>query len=87
MSASAIWRMFTQLVDDCAMRGLVSAETTPHALRHTFALRYLQGNPGDLVSLARLLGHESLESTKVYLRLSADDLTERIEQIPLKAYA
>jgi integrase len=40
----------------------VSADT----LRHTFALGYLRDNPGKLVELAGLLGHESLDTTAVY---------------------
>ena len=66
--------------------GLVSAETTPNALRHTFARRYLDQNPGDLIGLARILGHESLETTKVYLRPTSDDLAQRMEQMSINAY-
>ena len=86
LTSSAIWRMFIGLVADCAARGLLPATTKPHDLRHTFALRYLEQHPGDLVGLARILGHESLETTKVYLRLSGDDLAERVEAIGLNAY-
>jgi site-specific recombinase XerD len=39
---------------------------TPHRLRHTFALNYLRQNPGKLVQLANLLGHESLDTTAIY---------------------
>ena len=81
-----MWRMFITLVADCAARNLVSPDITPHALRHTFAHRYLDRHPGDLIGLARLLGHESLETTKVYLRLTTEDLAQRIEQIPINAY-
>ena len=45
-----------------------------HTLRHTFALGYLRDNPGKLVELAGLLGHESLDTTAVYTRPSGDDL-------------
>jgi site-specific recombinase XerD len=86
LSTSAIWRMFTTLVADCAARDLVSPDITPHALRHTFAHRYLEQHPGDLTGLARILGHESLETTKVYLRLTTDDLAQRVEQISINAY-
>ena len=36
-----------------------------HTLRHTFALGYLRDNPGKLVELASLLGHESLDTTAI----------------------
>ncbi len=80
LSASATGRMFATLVNDCAARNLVSADT------HTFAHRYLDQNPGDLIGLARILGHESLETTKINLRLTADDLAQRVERMLIKAY-
>lgn len=86
LSSSAIWRMFTTLVANCAARNLAPVATIPHALRHTFAHRYLDRHPGDLIGLARILGHESLETTKVYLRLTTDDLAQRMEQISINAY-
>lgn len=86
LSASAMGRMFATLVADCAARNLVPVTTTPHALRHTFAHRYLDRHSGDLIGLARILGHESLETTKVYLRLTTDDLAQRMEQISINAY-
>ncbi len=86
LSASAMGRMFATLVNDCAARGLMPADTTPHSLRHSFAHRYLEQNPGDLIGLARILGHESLETTRVYLRLTVDDLAQRMEQMSINAY-
>lgn len=38
----------------------------PHALRHTFATRYLNANPGDVRGLAHLLGHMSLDTVLIY---------------------
>jgi len=86
LSASAIGRMFAALVNDCAARGLIPADTTPHSLRHSFAHRYLEQNPGDLTGLARILGHENLETTRVYLHLTTDDLALRMEQMSINAY-
>ena len=37
---------------------LKRAAVSAHTLRHTFALGYLRDNPGKLVELASLLGHE-----------------------------
>ena len=51
-----------------------------HTLRHTFALGYLRDNPGKLVELASLLGHESLDTTAIYTRPSHDDLAADLER-------
>lgn len=51
-----------------------------HTLRHTFALGYLRDNPGQLVELASLLGHDSLDTTAVYTRRSRDDLAADLER-------
>jgi site-specific recombinase XerD len=86
LSATAMWRVFKGVVDDCAHRDLVPAETTPHDLRHSFAHRYLEKHPGDLVGLARILGHKSLDTTKIYTQPTVEQLAHRISQIPLNAY-
>jgi len=51
-----------------------------HTLRHVFALGYLRDNPGKLVELATLLGHESLDTTAVYTRPSDEDLAADLER-------
>jgi integrase/recombinase XerC len=53
-----------------------------HGLRHTFALAWLHQHPGQLVELAQLLGHESLDTTAVYTRASAEDLARGVERTP-----
>ena len=53
----------------------------PHALRHTFATRYLNANPDDLRGLAALLGHASLNTVMIYTEPSLDDLAQRMERI------
>jgi site-specific recombinase XerD len=74
-------------VQEGARRGLVPPATTPHTLRHTFARRYLEAHPGDLVGLARLLGHRDLNTTAVYTQPTAEDLAARLDRLPLNAYA
>jgi site-specific recombinase XerD len=51
-----------------------------HTLRHTFALGYLRDNPGKLVELANLLGHDSLDTTAIYTRPSRNDLAADLER-------
>ncbi len=53
----------------------------PHTLRHTFATRYLQANPGDLRGLASLLGHASLATVMVYTEPSEEELAKRMERV------
>ena len=62
--------------------GLASSDITADSLRHTFALAWLRQHPGQLIELAQLLGHESLDTTAVYTRASAADLARGVEQTP-----
>ena len=55
--------------------------------RHTFARRSLEAHPGDLVGLARLLGHSDRNTTGVYTQPTAEDLAQRVDRLPLNAYA
>jgi site-specific recombinase XerD len=59
---------------------LKRAAVSAHTLRHTFALGYLRDNPGKLVELASLLGHESLDTTAIYTRPSRNDLAADLER-------
>ena len=87
LSVSAMGRMIDGLVRSCASRGLVPATAGAHTLRHTFATRYLATHPGDLVSIAALLGHSSLNTTRIYVQLTAEQLAERVESLDLNAYS
>jgi len=60
--------------------GLDDISVGAHTLRHTFAERFLEDYPDQLVALATLLGHESLDTTAVYVRPSARDLARRLER-------
>ena|SRR5271157_5639599 len=62
--------------------GLTRAGISAHSLRHTFALAWLRQHPGQLVELAQLLGHESLDTTAIYTRVSTEELARAVEQTP-----
>jgi integrase/recombinase XerD len=56
----------------------------PHCLRHSLAVHLLrQGAP--LKAIGDLLGHRSLESTCVYLRLHVEDLRDAALELPQEA--
>jgi site-specific recombinase XerD len=54
-------------------------QCTAHTLRHTFAKNLLDaGTPLDQVAV--LLGHESLDTTKIYTRPSQQDLERAVRR-------
>ena len=86
LSARSIARTIEELVAPLARRGLLPDGTSAHTLRHTFATSYLADNPGDLVGLAALLGHSSLETTRIYVEQTDEELARRVEAGRLNAY-
>lgn len=56
----------------------------PHRLRATFAIEYIK-NGGSIYVLSRILGHSSVEVTKVYLNLTDREIQEQFLKFhPLK---
>ncbi len=70
-----------------AAGGLVPKETSSHALCHTFARSYLAQYQGDVVGMAILLGHNSLDTTRLYSQPEVSQLAVRIERLEINAYS
>jgi site-specific recombinase XerD len=74
-------RSIQSLISELARRAHITRiAISAHTLRHTFALGYLRQNPGKLVELATLLGHESLDTTAMYALPSEEDLAAGVER-------
>jgi len=63
--------------------GVNGKRISPHSLRHGYALRYLR-NGGNVVALARIMGHASIETTRRYCdHLEIADLAESVPALPV----
>ena len=59
-------------------------DLSPHILRHTFA-KNLVNNGVSLEKVAALLGHSSLETTRIYITPSAQDLAQAVSKLELQS--
>jgi site-specific recombinase XerD len=84
LTTSAMGQMIAEVVK--AAGELVPEEMSAHTLRHTFAHHYLEQYPGDIVGLATLLGHSSLDTTRLYSQPSTAQLSTRVERLKINAY-
>lgn len=60
---------------------IAGISATPHTLRHTYSYYYLEQNTGDIVGLAKLLGHSSIQTTQIYCQHNEEQLAERVEAV------
>ena len=52
----------------------------PHSFRHRFAKNFLE-KYNDIALLADLMGHESIETTRIYLRRTASEQQEIVDKV------
>ena len=52
----------------------------PHSFRHMYAKCFLEHNQ-DIALLADLMGHESIETTRIYLRRTSEEQQEIVDKI------
>lgn len=52
-----------------------------HNFRKIFSVNYLKRYSNDITNLADLLGHKSLETTRIYLQLSQNEMSNRVNEL------
>ena len=73
----AIWKQMKRL---CAKAKVAASKVFPHNLRKLFA-RTFYAETHDIVQLAALLGHSSINTTKIYVKTTESEVRERVETV------
>ena len=79
LSRTNIWREMKGL---CQEAGVNPQKVFPHNLRHLFA-RVFYGIEKDIAKLADILGHSSINTTRIYIISTGDEHRKRMENMHL----
>ncbi len=79
MSRTNIWREMKGL---CEQAGVNPQKVFPHNLRHLFA-RTFYGIEKDIAKLADILGHSSINTTRIYIISTGNEHRRRMEHMRL----
>lgn len=75
LSRRQVWAEMKSL---CKMAEIEKTKVFPHNLRHLFAVLFYRTFK-DIVLLADLMGHSSIETTRIYLAASGEEHIKRLE--------
>lgn len=79
ISRTNIWREMKSL---CEQAGVNPQKVFPHNLRHLFA-RTFYGIEKDIAKLADILGHSSINTTRIYIITTGNEHRQRMENMRL----
>lgn len=79
LDRSCIWRQMKQLCKDA---GVKESKVFPHNLRKLFA-RTFYGLEKDIAKLADILGHSSINTTRIYIMTTGTEHRRKIERLGL----
>lgn len=79
LSRRQIWREMKAL---CRNAGVESSKVFPHNLRHLFATSFYKACR-DIVKLADVLGHSSINTTRIYLVSTGEEHARQLERLGL----
>lgn len=71
-------RTIQRILKRVANRASISRLVSPHVLRHTFSVTAIQKGIS-LPALQRLLGHDRLTTTEIYLNLSPEEVIREFQ--------
>lgn len=77
ISRNAVWKMLKKMAEQA---GIPKEKVYPHSLRHMMAIRYMQ-NYGNIAELADILGHSSIEITRIYTLTTREEKRKRLEDM------
>lgn len=79
LDRSNVWAQMKRL---CAGAGVAPGKVFPHNLRKLFA-RTFYGLEKDIAKLADILGHSSIDTTRIYIMTSGTEHRKKIERLGL----
>jgi site-specific recombinase XerD len=79
VSRRQIWREMKAL---CKEAGVEASKVFPHNLRHLFATAFYRACR-DIVKLADVLGHSSIDTTRIYLMTTGAEHARQMEKLGL----
>ena len=79
MSRCQIWAEMKRL---CKYAGVELPRVFPHNLRHCFAVAFYRAYK-DIAKLADVLGHSSIETTRIYLLTSSEEHQRQLDRLGL----
>ena len=72
-------RTIQRMVKSLANRAQINRPLSPHVLRHTFSVTAIQKGIS-LPALQKLLGHDHLATTEIYLNMSPEDVIREFQE-------
>ena len=79
LDRTRVWKYMKDLCDEA---GVSSSKVYPHNLRHLFA-RTFYAKEKDIVTLADILGHSSINTTRIYTVTTGEEHRRKMSEMSL----
>lgn len=79
--ASTFWRQMKKVA---GLARVNKSTVHAHSFRHLFAILFLKTYPGNTTQLADILGHNSIETTRIYTTLTSNQKRELLDHVDFK---